>query len=90
MARLLVNPPQAVLWKNNAIIAGNGGRHESDAFEGTLSVKSVISGRVTWRTPKGRYTANEGCYLVLNHGQLYNLRVEEPSSTFCVFFRLLG
>jgi AraC family transcriptional regulator len=81
--------PDIGLWEKNAVLNGRNSYYVTDEVEGTLSIKSMLSGKGSWITPEGRYVLEEGSYLVLNRGQRYSvdIRTRELSETFCVFFR---
>lgn len=88
MSRLAVNPGIG-LWQKNAVLNGRNSYYVTDEVEGTLSIKTMLSGRGDWITAEGRYSLEEGSYLVLNRGQRYSvdIRTRDLSETFCVFFR---
>jgi AraC family transcriptional regulator len=84
-----INPARLGLDSPNVILTGRGRRYHVPDFAGPLSIKSVISGRAVWETSDGRHVVEPGAHLVLGHGQLYTITIDEPvpSETFCVFFR---
>ena len=88
MSGFAVNPDIG-LWQKNAVLNGRNSYYVTDEVEGTLSVKTMLSGRGNWITPNGRHSLEEGSYLILNRGQRYsvNIRTRELSETFCAFFR---
>ena len=55
---------------------------------GYLSIKSFFGGQASYTVGRSRYTISERAYLVLNHGQAYDITVESaaPVESFCVFF----
>jgi AraC-like DNA-binding protein len=55
---------------------------------GYLSIKSFFGGQATYSVGRSRYTVSERAYLVLNHGQAYDITVESaaPVESFCIFF----
>jgi AraC family transcriptional regulator len=87
--RLLLNPPAAVLGKQNAIFSGSGTQYYVPDFEGCLSVKAVISGSAVWETPPNRrFEVHENTYLILNDRQHYRMTIDSARlvTTFCIFF----
>lgn len=87
-ARLPINPSVDQLGKVNAVIAGTGRSYHVHNFEGSLSIKTVVSGAAVWRVNERRFPVNENCWLVLNDRQRYSMEIEsrEPTTTFCLFF----
>jgi len=71
------------------VLAGRNCSYEVYGFEGNLSIKTVVSGEAVWQTGKKRTRIDSGTYLVLNHGQRYDIeiRTPKPTQTFCVFFQ---
>jgi AraC family transcriptional regulator len=55
---------------------------------GALSIKSFFGGRALYTVGRGRFALDDGAYLVLNHGQPYEVEIasEQPVESFCVFF----
>ncbi len=88
MSGFAINPDVG-LWQKNAVLNGKNSYYVTDEVEGTLSVKTMLSGRGHWITPDGRHSLEEGAYLILNRGQRYSvdIRTRELSETFCAFFR---
>ena len=86
---ILFNPPGRLLAENNAVVSGRSRAHDVLSFEGTLSIKTVRYGLATWEADRKRSRVDSGVFLVLNHGQRYNLeiRTRDLTETFCVFFR---
>jgi len=86
---VLLNPASELLGKQNAILSGSGTQYHVRDFEGSLSIKSVISGSAVWETPPNRrYELHENTYLILNDRQHYRMTIDSarPVTTFCVFF----
>ena len=83
-----INPPVAVLGRENAVLSGRGVRRYEHRFAGPLSVKGVIRGVATWETRAGRFDVIPGCVLLLNDGEEYEITVDtlQPVETFCLFF----
>ena len=88
MSDFAVNPDIG-LWERNAVLNGRNTYYVTGDVEGTLSIKTVLSGEGYWNTPNGRYRVDPGSYLVLNRGQRYgvDIRSDEIVETFCMFFR---
>jgi AraC-like DNA-binding protein len=57
-------------------------------FPGPLSIKSVVEGRVRWRTGGREIAVDEGSFLILNDGEPYSIDIDSatPVETCCVFF----
>jgi AraC family transcriptional regulator len=55
---------------------------------GWLSVKSFFQGKASYQVGRGQYVVDDSCYLVLNHGQQYQIQIESeiPVESFCIFF----
>lgn len=89
MSGFRINPPAPELWRDHAILNGRSRRHHVDPVAGTLSIKTVLSGRAVWETDDGRFDVTPDTFLVLNQGQSYSLEIDSgvPVETFCVFFR---
>lgn len=87
--RLPINPSVDQLGKVNAVITGRGRSYHVHDFEGSLSIKTVVSGAAVWRADGQRFPVNENCWLVLNDRQRYSMEIEsrEPTTTFCLFFK---
>ncbi len=85
---VLLNPRAEMLGKQTAILSGSGTRHYVPDFEGTLSLKSVISGSAVWETPGRRFAVHENTYLILNDRQHYRMTINSAHkvTTFCIFF----
>jgi AraC-like DNA-binding protein len=56
--------------------------------EGWLSVKSFAGGRANYRVSRSRHAVDDGSYLILNHGQHYEIEIDQrtPVESFCLFF----
>jgi AraC-like DNA-binding protein len=87
--RVAINPPQGLLGRVNAVIAGRARRHEVANVPGPLSIKCVIEGVATWETRGGRYEMGPAGWLVLNDGEEYTISIDSlrPVETFCLFFQ---
>ena len=55
---------------------------------GYLSIKTFFGGQAIYGVGRRRYVVGERDYLVLNHGQPYDITIESaaPVESFCVFF----
>src|SRR4051794_11717620 len=83
-----LNRPSAPIGVANAILCARGRRHSVTDYPGPLSIKSVTSGMVAWKTGGRELLVDRDSFLVLNHGEPYSMRIDarEPVSTLCVFF----
>lgn len=81
-------PVLADLGRVNTILRAVGRRHEVSEYPGPLSVKAVMDGSAAWGTAEGRFVVDESSILVLNDGQPYSMRIDEPTPvrTCCLFF----
>ena len=85
-----VNPPARRLGQENAVFCGTGRHYSTGEVEGWLSIKTMLSGAAVWETPERRFHVDENCYLILNDGHRYTLRMDSPqenATTFVLFFR---
>ncbi|HVT13982.1 MAG TPA: AraC family transcriptional regulator [Fimbriimonadaceae bacterium] len=87
MPGLQLNPTAPDLWLGHAVLNGRSAHHRVEPMEGTLSIKTVLSGRGVWETPDGRYEVTPDTFLVLNQGQSYGLEIDSPTETLCLFLR---
>jgi len=78
---------------NSLLDSGNFFLHETARQHhwrgaGLLSVKSFRGGVAHYRIKDGVFCVDDGSYLILNHGQEYEIAVDSPTpvSSFCVFF----
>jgi len=55
-----------------------------------FSIKSFSGGQARYNIDRGAFLVDDQCYLVLNHGQEYELIIqsETPVTFFCVFFAM--
>jgi len=62
-------------------------RHEWQGV-GPLSIKTFRGGQASYSVAGGRHLVDDSCYLVLNEGQEYAIRVDAltPVESFCLFF----
>jgi AraC family transcriptional regulator len=85
---LTLNRPSTPLGVRNAILWARGRRHVVENFPGPLSIKSVTSGTVAWKTGGREMLVDRDSFLVLNHGEPYSMHIDsrQPVTTLCVFF----
>ncbi len=85
---LTLNRPSAPLGVRNAILWARGRWHVVENFPGPLSIKSVSSGTVAWKTGSREMLLDRDSFLVLNHGEPYSMHIDsrQPVTTLCVFF----
>jgi AraC family transcriptional regulator len=86
---VLINPRGAVqLGTCNAILSGSSHHYYVPECEGWLSIKSVLTGSVTWETAGRKFVLHENTFLILNDRQPYTMTIEsaQNATTFCLFF----
>ena len=83
-----LNRPSAPLGVRNAVLWASARRHSVTDYPGPLSIKSVTSGTVAWKTSGRELVVDRDSFLVLNSGEPYSMHIDarEPVSTLCVFF----
>jgi AraC-like DNA-binding protein len=83
-----LNRPSAPLGIRNAVLWASARRHTVTDYPGPLSIKSVTSGTVSWKTGGRELVVDRDSFLVLNSGEPYSMNIDarEPVSTLCVFF----
>ena len=83
-----INPPSGALGTINAVLTGTARSYYVPEFEGSLSIKTVVSGSGVWRVGGRTLVLRDDCFLVLNDRQRYTLTIEspQPTTTFCLFF----
>ncbi|HUP60588.1 MAG TPA: AraC family transcriptional regulator [Thermoanaerobaculia bacterium] len=88
MTAVLINPHAADLGPANAVLNARATRHYEQRFAGPLSIKTVIAGRATWETDRGRFELVPGSVLLINDGEEYTITVDalQPVETYCFFF----
>jgi AraC family transcriptional regulator len=71
------------------VLRARGRKHHVRDFAGPLSIKTVIDGRVGWKTGGQEVLVDECSFLVLNDGEPYSMEIDVrvPVRTCCVFFR---
>jgi AraC family transcriptional regulator len=88
-AVLPINPHYSVLGKENAVLSGSSTEYYVPDFEGSLSIKSTVTGSAMWEAGGRRFTVHENSYLILNDRQHYTMTIDSTRkvTTFCLFFR---
>ena len=89
MPQSVWTPPAPVLGNQNCLLTARSRKHSVENFPGPLSIKTVLRGRVAWKTDHRQTWVDDSCFLVLNDGEPYSMEIdeEEPVSTCCVFFQ---
>lgn len=84
-----INPPEAVLGTENAILTGTNRSYYVPDYVGCLSIKTVVNGSALWEAGGRRFVVHENCYLILNDRQRYTMTIDSARkvTTFCVFFK---
>src|SRR5438045_3348611 len=82
-------PDGARFGQHNLVLHARGRRHTVSGFAGPLSIKTVISGVVSWKAGGRELVVDQGSFLVLNEGEEYSMDVDavRPVETACAFFR---
>jgi len=77
------------LGMENFVLRARGRRHQVREFPGPLSIKTVVDGKVSWRTERRDIVVDECSFLVLNDGEPYSMDIDLPIPvrTCCVFFQ---
>jgi AraC-like DNA-binding protein len=78
---------QSALGEFSFVISEMARRHHWSGA-GCLSVKSFRGGEALYDVGRGRYRVGSDSYLILNHGQPYEITIdsEKAVESFCVFF----
>lgn len=86
---LPINPREAVLGTQNAILSGTAKHYFVPDYEGCLSIKTVVLGSATWEAGRRRFVVHENSYLILNDRQHYTITIDSARdvTTFCLFFQ---
>lgn len=81
-------PAGARIGTDNVVLRARARKHSVSEFAGPLSVKTVLSGTVTWMVDRRALTVRPFTYLILPEGQTYSMEIDEtrPVETCCVFF----
>jgi AraC-like DNA-binding protein len=82
-------PQPLVLGSANNVLLARSRFHSVTNLPGPLSIKTVLEGKVAWRTGNRQVWVDESSFLVLNDGEPYSMQIEslEPVTTCCAFFR---
>jgi AraC-like DNA-binding protein len=82
-------PNGARLGEDNVILHAQARRHQVTEFAGPLSIKTVLSGAVTWTVGGHALVVDPTSFLVLGDGERYSMQMDEPRpmETACAFFR---
>src|SRR4051795_2465005 len=77
------------LGVDNFVLRAAGRRHHVRDLPGPLSIKTVVDGRVAWKTGRREAVVDECSFLVLNDGEPYSMDIDTlvPVRTCCVFFQ---
>ncbi len=81
-------PDGARLGADNLVLRAKAKRHRVDRYAGPLSIKTVLSGRVTWLVRGRELVVDPSSFLVVSSGEEYsmNIQAETPVETCCAFF----
>jgi AraC-like DNA-binding protein len=82
-------PDGAHFGRDNLVLHARARRHAVNAFAGPLSIKTVISGVVSWKAAGRDLSVDPASFLVLNAGETYSMDINATRAveTACVFFR---
>jgi AraC-like DNA-binding protein len=71
----------------NAILRATARMHYFSGAE-SLSIKTFTGGRALYRVGGGFHAVTDETYLLLNHGQHYEIEIDAPTpiTSFCLFF----
>jgi len=83
------NRLSAPLGTHNAVLSARARAHFVKDFPGPLSIKSVMEGRVAWKSGGRELVVDRDSFLVLNQGEPYSMEFESrtPVATLCIFFQ---
>jgi AraC family transcriptional regulator len=81
-------PESARLGTDNVLLHARAKRHHVVNFAGPFSIKTVMSGRVTWKIADRELTVDPDSFLILPAGEKYSMDIDEwrPVETCCAFF----
>jgi AraC family transcriptional regulator len=81
-------PQGAQIGQDNVVLNARAKHHRVDGFEGPLSIKTVLDGRVAWIVGGRSLVVDRSSFLVLSAGERYGMDIAEakPVETCCVFF----
>lgn len=82
-------PSGAQFGADNVVLHAKSRRHKVTDFPGPLSIKTVVSGTVSWSIGGRDFVVDPGSFLVLGDGEKYSLDIDAPFAmeTACIFFR---
>ena len=82
-------PQGARFGADNVILHAKARRHQVSDFAGPLSIKTVLTGAVTWTVAGRDLVVDPNSFLVLGDGEKYSMDLDEPRAveTACAFFR---
>jgi len=82
-------PDGARFGADNVILHARARRHTVQAFAGPLSIKSTVSGCVSWTVNGSDLLVDPNSFLVLGEGEEYSMDIDAPRivETACAFFR---
>jgi AraC family transcriptional regulator len=82
-------PDGCQFGRDNLVLHAVARKHVVAGFPGPLSIKTVISGQVTWTVAGRDLVVDTNTFLILNDGQEYSMNIEvpRPMETCCAFFR---
>src|SRR3982751_4260737 len=78
-----------MLGSSNFLLRATSRRHQVREYPGPLSIKTVVTGCVGWKTAGREIRVDHSSFLVLNDGEPYAMDIDSPQpvSTCCVFFQ---
>jgi AraC-like DNA-binding protein len=82
------SPQGPSLGSVNCLLLARSRRHVVNDFAGPLSIKTVVEGKVAWKTQRRKIWVDDSSFLVLNDGEPYSMYIDDPDpvATRCVFF----
>ena len=82
-------PDGAQFGGDNLVLHARSRQHSVTGFTGPLSIKTVISGVVTWTVAGCDLSVDPASFAVLNAGESYSMDINATRAveTACVFFR---
>ena len=81
-------PVGASLGTDSVVLQARSRTHRVDNYAGPLSVKTVLSGEVSWLVGARSLTVDPGSFLILAEGERYSMNIDavHPVETCCAFF----
>jgi AraC-like DNA-binding protein len=82
-------PDGAQFGRDNLVLHARARQHTVAGFAGPLSIKTVVTGVVSWQVAGRDLAVDPASFLVLNAGDEYSMDLDStrPVETACVFFR---